>query len=195
MAQIGPSTQQNDQSGSARRFRCPVETCQRLLKSQSGWTRHIHSVHANMDLACYEDQDPTEVLVMDDGGVDHRAASPSSHHNGPSPHSSCPASPVPAPYSSPNNNSNYYEDPTTPCQEASYQFPLETRSSEPPSSSSSNSNEYPGTEYHHLISGDIIYFVRDLLNLTLIPTTRFAMRQRWQLSPIWKCITTTHRYY
>lgn len=37
--------------GFLERFRCPLETCQRLFKSSRGWTRHICSVHPDFDIS------------------------------------------------------------------------------------------------------------------------------------------------
>ncbi len=39
-----------------QRFRCPLETCQSLLKSKSGWTRHIMNVHPDLSLTYAQSQ-------------------------------------------------------------------------------------------------------------------------------------------
>jgi hypothetical protein len=35
----------------SQQFVCPVETCQHTCKTKTGWTKHLHSVHANLDFS------------------------------------------------------------------------------------------------------------------------------------------------
>ena len=39
---------------SFQRFICPVETCNRAFKSKRGWTVHLHTNHADLDLNVHE---------------------------------------------------------------------------------------------------------------------------------------------
>jgi len=45
-----------------RRFRCPLEDCRRLFISKSGWTQHIHSVHADSDVSFNDTQNAIEMI-------------------------------------------------------------------------------------------------------------------------------------
>jgi hypothetical protein len=157
MARTGARTQKNPRPGPLRRFCCPVETCRRLLKSQSGWTRHIHSVHANIDSAFYEDQDPEVVMNNHDPRVGNcpPLASPCSSGGPAAPSSLSPtmfSPPVP-------NDSNNCEDPTGAYEGGAYQFSPDSRSSSSEPSTGSSSNNEHLREYHHLINGDIFLLI------------------------------------
>jgi hypothetical protein len=41
---------------SAQRFLCPVGTCQRACRTKATWTRHLRSVHANLDFSKFLSQ-------------------------------------------------------------------------------------------------------------------------------------------
>jgi hypothetical protein len=134
-----PTNSHFDRPSFLQRFRCPLETCQRLLKSKSGWTRHILLVHPDHDLTYTQSQN---------------AKIPIPNHN------STQVLPL-------QKNRLYSSPPTSPMQpqayENNYEIPQVVEvpsqssvipSSPLPSDEATSPEIYP-TEYHAIINGTV----------------------------------------
>jgi hypothetical protein len=180
-------------AGPLKRFRCPVETCRRLLKSQSGWTKHIQSAHANVDLRRYGNESPkvmvTRNLRGDQPLPSQGSQLPRSSYENPSLHSSPVMSSLhSSPMTSPTQpsrvqqveNDNLYFNNNEILNFLEDSFPPDTnfisRSSPPPvfpSSPLRSGLPWDRMEFHPVINGIIPF--RTSLNVVLM-TYRYTMR-------------------
>jgi len=133
-----PTSFQFDRS-SFLRFRCPLETCQRLLNSKSGWTQHILSLHPDFDITYTQSQNAQVVIP----NLNSTQVLPPQKNR--ELHSSPPTSPM-----WPQAYENNYGSPQVEVRSSSvipFKSPL-------PSLDEATSLEYP-TEFHPIINGTV----------------------------------------